>query len=173
MARRRGRRLIECIQKALNDPQPEIYQLAVAKLAQIQEEHTQQLAAARALYAGRGGRENAYALVKAYHDYLDSGLLETTLQPLYLQQLETLYGEILQLDPRDHASRLSRAAALLRLGRTEEAREQYQAVLQQNQTSPEAQLGLLEVCFCCCRAASYRPRWPSLCWRRRREAPAD
>lgn len=147
MARRRGRRLIECIQQALKDPQPEIYQFAVAKLAQIQEMHTRELAEARALHRARPDRQNAYSLIKAYHDYLDSGLLEPALEPLYLEQLEALYRQTLEQEPEDSGGRLSLAQVLLRLRRLEAARAQCEIVLEQEEHSGEALLGLLEVSF--------------------------
>lgn len=143
MARRRGRRLIECIQRALNDPKPEIYQLAVAKLAQIQEDHSQQLAQARELYGRDRSRDSAFGLARAYQDYLDSGLLDTAMEPLYLEQLAEVYAEI----SNDVTAGLQRGQILLRLGRPQQARQQYQAVLQLDAQCAEARLGLVEVCY--------------------------
>jgi len=147
MAKRRGRKLIECIQRALNDPKPEIYQLAVAKLAQIQEEHSRELAQARAAYQRDPQRTEAYLLVGAYQDYLDSGLLEPTLEPLYLEQLAEVYLQIQGLDGSDLQACLSRGQTFLRLAQPQHARQEYERALTLQPDSPEACMGVVEVLY--------------------------
>ncbi|MBS2038140.1 hypothetical protein JST97_24355 [bacterium] len=147
MARRRGARLIACIQGALADPNPEIYQFAVAKLGQIQEWHSRQLAEGRLEYSRQPGLESGHWLAQAYLDYLESGLLEVTLQPLYLRQLAELYGDMLARFGRSQALLLARANVWLKLGREGEAAEDFRAVLQLDSQCAEAELGLLQVAY--------------------------
>lgn len=145
MARRRGRRLINCIRSALNDPNPEIYQYAVAKLGQIQEEHARELTEARIHFSQSREPQTAHALARAYHDYLQSGLLEKTLEPLYLGQLAELYGDILKLAGESESVRLSLARVLMLLGDYPEAQQSCLLALQIQPSSLEARLGLLEL----------------------------
>lgn len=147
MARRRGARLVACIQAALADPNPEIYQFAVAKLSQIQEWHSRQLAEGRLDYAARPGLESGQWLAVAYHDYLASGLLEPTLEPLYLRQLADLYGDLLARFGTSPALLLARGEIWLRLGREGDAAEDFQAMLQLDGKAGQAELGLLKVAY--------------------------
>ena len=162
MARRRGRLWVEHIQRSLNDPKPEIYQLAVAKLAQIQEQYSGELVEARGLYEQRSDREAAYGLARAYHDYLESGLLEPALEPLYWEQLATLYQEVSDRDEHDQYACLQRGQVLLRLERPAQARNQYLTLLKRDPDCAEAQLGLIEVCFVERDWAGLREQLPAL-----------
>jgi hypothetical protein len=147
MARRRGPRLIACIQAALADPNPEIYQFAVAKLGQIQEWHSRQLAQGRLDYARRPSLESGQWLAAAYQDYLASGLLERTLEPLYLRQLADLYGDLLARFGSSLALLQARGETWLRLGREGDAAEDFQAMLQLDPKAGQAELGLLKVAY--------------------------
>lgn len=156
MARRRGPRLIACIQAALSDPHPEIYQFAVAKLGQVQEWHSRQLAQGRLDYQQSGSLEHGQLLARAYHDYLDSGLLEKTLEPLYLGQLAGHYSELVKLFGGRPELLLARAEIWLRLHREDQAQRDYEQVLQRHPEEIEAELGLLKIAY-------QRRDWPS--WR--------
>ena len=147
MARRRGARLIACIQAALTDPNPEIYQFAVAKLSQIQEWHSRQLAQGRLDYQQSASLEHGQLLLKAYQDYLASGLLEKALEPLYLGQLAEHYGDLLKCFGGRREFLLGRAEIWLRLQREQQAQADYQQVLRDHPGESEAELGLLKIAY--------------------------
>lgn len=147
MARRRGPRLIACIQAALSDPNPEIYQFAVAKLGQVQEWHSRQLAQGRLDYQQAGSLEAGLLLARSYQDYVASGLLEKALEPLYLGQLAEHYGDLLERfgDSRDLL--MARAEIWLRLRQETQAQSDYEQVLRSHPEESEAELGLLKIAY--------------------------
>lgn len=147
MARRRGARLIGCLQAALSDPNPEIYQFAVAKLGQVQEWYSQQLTQGRLEYQRLATPDSARLLVTAYQDYLESGLLEKALEPLYLQQLVDLHSDFLERFGIQPTYLLARAEVWLRLDRTDAAESDFGQVLSLEANHPEAELGLLKAAY--------------------------
>jgi len=147
MARRRGPRLIACIQAAMADPNPEIYQFAVAKLSQIQEWHSRQLAQGKLDYQQSGSLEHGLLLLKAYQDYLASGLLEKALEPLYLDQLAEHFGDLLDRFGGRREFLLGRAETWLRLQRDQQAQADFEQVLREHPGESEAELGLLKIAY--------------------------
>lgn len=147
MARRRSPRLIACIQAALSDPHPEIYQFAVAKLGQIQEWHSRELAQGRLEYQRGHSLPAGLLLARAYQDYLASGLLEKALEGLYLGQLAEHYSELLSRFGGLRDVLLARAEIQLRLHRPEPARADYLQVLRLYPGEIAAELGLLKIAY--------------------------
>ena len=84
MARRRGRKLIACIQGCLQDPRPEIYQYAMARWGGSRR--TSRGTSPRPRRRSRRPRtrgEPHMQLARVFEQYLESGLVDPTLIDFY------------------------------------------------------------------------------------------
>ena len=166
MARRGSAPLVACIQKCVNDPRPEIYQLAVAKLSHLQESHSQQISQARAAYQRQPGAASGYTLAEAYNHYIESGLVEPAIRPVYWEQLARLYAEILEYNPRDLKARLHKVRISLSLAAhspREDVRQlAAKLVKEEAQMCLQLDPGNHQALLCLTELAYYQRDWRSL-----------
>jgi hypothetical protein len=148
MAKRRDRRLIAKIVECLKDPHPEIYQYALAKLSRIHEEFTSNISAALDQVERDSLSVRARAdLVRLYIDYMETGLVDETLQEYYTDQIVNESLEILRLSPRDSAARFTLARIYMKQEKFDEALGQYKKILSRQARNFEAHFGIVEALY--------------------------
>lgn len=146
MARRRGSKLIQCIQGCLQDPRPEIYQYAMARLGRLQEDFTRDIArATQDVEKAPEATEPHMRLARVFEQYLDSGLVDATLVDFYQGQLLREYEAVLKVNPDETAASLARGRVLIELRRAHEAAAEYQRVLSRDGANIEARFGMVQV----------------------------
>lgn len=102
MAKKKSPKLIAKIKECLKDPHPEIYQYALIKLSQLQEEFAQNLSQNLNIVKQNPDSLRAHLnLTKIYSDYIESGLNDETVEKYYKNCLEEEYKEIIKIFPRE------------------------------------------------------------------------
>jgi hypothetical protein len=148
MARRRGKKLIACIQGCLQDPRPEIYQYAMARLARLQEDFTRDIGRARQeADKDPDSVVPRYRLARIYEEYLESGLVDATLVSFYRAMLLEAYEAVLALAPSEITAALARSRLLIEMGRTAEAALELLGVIEQDIDNIEARFLMVQVFY--------------------------
>lgn len=148
IAKRKIAKLIPHIIAALEDPRPDIYQFAIAKISQLQ--HDYGAGVAHATEAVQAEPENIAAhqrLAKIYDQYLKSGLVDQSITDFYHQQLEKTYQKILSLSPDDIIALKKLGQLSIETGQVEAAKEAFNKALLLRPNDIETQFGLIKVLY--------------------------
>ena len=148
IAKSKNSKLIPHILEALEDPRPEIYQFAIAKVTQLQ--HDYGLEIARAMDKAKADPENLGAhrrLAEVYRQYLKSGLADQSVMGFYQDQLQQEYEKILSLSPKDCTILKSLAQLFLENKKWEEAGREFKKARSLKPNDLEAQFGLIKVLY--------------------------
>jgi len=148
IAKRKIAKLIPHIIAALEDPKPDVYQFAIAKISQLQ--HDYGAGVAHATEAVQAEPENIAAhqrLAKVYDQYLKSGLVDQSITDFYYQQLEKTYQKILFLSPDDIITLKKLGQLSIETGQIEAAKEAFSTALQLRPNDIETQFGLIKVLY--------------------------
>ena len=84
IARRKNPRLFPLVLKALDDPRTEVHQFAIAKIQKLRHEYELKIIKAmEALQAVPTSLEAHYRLALAYCQYMESGLMDTSIKDFF------------------------------------------------------------------------------------------
>lgn len=148
IARRRDPKLIPHVLAALQDPRPEIYQFAMAKVIKLQEEFGSEIAKATAAVSAEPDRVDPHhRLAEVYNRYLKSGLVDQAVAGFYREQLREEYGKILTLAPGNFTVLVAVGRLSLETGRMDEAQQAFEEALGLSPLHLEARLGLAEALY--------------------------
>lgn len=148
IAKRKNPKLIPHILAALKDNRPEIYQLAFAKVTQLQNEYG--LKIIRATEAVRKSPENPEVLnllSKGYEEYLNSGLVDGSVVGFFQDKLKKVYKKILSLSPEEPQILKNLGQMFLEHKQWKEAEGAFKKALVINPKDLEAHLGLIKVFY--------------------------
>ena len=148
LAQSRQPEMLKLLYRCLEDERPEIFQYALTTIAKLQEKFC--LRIYQAVQAERLAPESVethLALVQCYWEYLESGLLDSTLEDYYGSLAITGLERTLKLRPEHDQSRVRLGRLLQRRGRHAEAERVFRTMILDRPQSLEAHLGVLEVLF--------------------------
>ena len=148
IAKLQNPKLIPHIVAALQDPRPEVYQFAMAKVLKLQEKFQTEIA--HALDAVKESPTDArlrWNLADVYNRFLTSGLVDDSLKGYYRDQLRTQYSEILKLTPRRTDVRVSLGRLFLENNQLDEAKTLLEETIRIDPSDLEARFGMIEVLF--------------------------
>lgn len=161
ISQRRNPKLTPLLVEAIRDPRPEIYQFAIAKVAERRHEYTLEITrATKAVETAPDNMENHHRLVKAYRQYLSSGLVNPSVADFYLKKLYTEIEKKLSDSVRNSEKAQRLGQFLLEKHRWRDAEKIFRQILIHQPDNAEAQTGLLQTLY---RQKGYQQMLKEMC----------
>ncbi len=147
IAERASPQLIGLLRLCLNDPRPDVYQLALVKLGKIQSAHAREIFQATERTRSHPDSVQAHrGLAQAYESFARSGLLEEGVQQYYRQMALDSYQAVLAREPGNPRALEAIAQLAVGAGQFDEALTAYRDLLRET-ASAAARLGMLKVWY--------------------------